>query len=102
MGKMKGKFKRESRLKGLTPAIRMKGGVRFDSEVKGFVAIVHTWDNAYCIGEPKEWCYPKVYATEDEAMQYYKTTIRPALERMMTKMAEEQQGGKLVYRKLEQ
>ena len=88
-------------MKGLKPGIRMKGGVRFDPEVKGFVAIIHTWDNAYCTGEPEEWRYPKVFATEDMAMECYKTTIRPVLEQMMTEMAEAQQGGKFVYRKLE-
>ncbi len=33
--------KRSSPLNGLTPGIRMKGGVRFDPESHGFIAIVH-------------------------------------------------------------
>ena len=102
MRKTKRKAKKSSQLKGLTPGIRMKGGVRFDPTVNGFIAIVHIWDNAYCHGEPDEWRSPEVFSTEDAAMQYYKTSIRPALERMMAKMAKGQAGGKFIHRKLEQ
>ncbi|MDH4137940.1 MAG: hypothetical protein OEW09_14660 [Anaerolineae bacterium] len=102
MRKVKRKAKKSSQLKGLTPGIRMKGGVRFDPTVNGFTAIVHFWDNVYCHGEPDEWRSPEVFSTEDAAMQYYKTSIRPALEQMMTEMAKEQPGAKFLRRKLEQ
>ncbi len=71
-------------LPGLMPGIRIKGGVRYDPSIHGFVAIVHSWDNALCVGEPQEWRCPQVFPTEDAAMQYYKTNIRPALEKMMS------------------
>ncbi len=34
--------------------VRMKGGVAYDSIEEGFVAIVHSWDNVECFGEPFE------------------------------------------------
>jgi hypothetical protein len=93
------KVKIPSRPEGLAPGMRMKGGVRFDPEIGGFVAIVHTWDNVHCRGEPEEWRSTEVFATEYAAMRYYKTSIRPALKKMM---AEARQSGiKSVYRKLE-
>ncbi len=72
----------------------MKGGVRHDEDCKGYVAIVHIWDNIHARGEPDEWRAEQVFPTEDEAMRYYKTTIRPELERM-------QGGGTMRHRKLE-
>ena len=80
----------------------MKGGVRFDPTVNGFVAIVHTWDNVHCYGEPEEWRSSEVFSTEEAAMQYYKTSIRPSLERMMAKMAKGQSGSTFTHRKLEE
>ena len=62
----------------------MKGGIRSNPTGDGFIAIVHKWDNVECRGEPAEWRHPQVFATEEEAMQYYKTRIRPALERFTT------------------
>ena len=73
-----------SRLKGLSPGLRMKGGVRYDEECNGYIAIVHIWDNIHARGEPDEWRADEAFPTEDAAMQYYKTTIRPELERMQT------------------
>ena len=96
--KIKRKVKSPSRPEGLTPGIRMKGGVRFD-QVNGFIAIVHIWDNAHCLGEPEEWRSPQVFSTENAAMKYYKTSIRPALKKMM---AEARRSGiKSIHRELE-
>jgi len=72
-----------SPLSGLTPSLRMKGGVRFDLETQGFIVIVHTWDNAAGHGEPTEWREPQVFATEEAAMQYYTSAIRPGLTRLL-------------------
>lgn len=80
--------------------MRMKGGIRSNPAGDGFIAIVHIWDNIDCRGEPEEWRSPEVFATEEEAMQYYKTSIRPELERMM-KMVSEKSGIRSIYRKLE-
>lgn len=93
--------KEQSQLKGLTPGIRMKGGVFFDPTVNGSIAIVHTWDNVHCQSEPTEWRFPKVFPTEEAAMRYYKTFIRPSLERMMAKIANGQSGVTFVHRELE-
>jgi len=82
--------------------MRMKGGIRFDPTVNGFVAIVHIWDNVYCHGEPEEWRYPKVFPTEEAAMQYYKASIRPALEQMMAEKANGQSGQTFIHRRLEE
>ncbi|TEU17721.1 MAG: hypothetical protein E3J21_07710 [Anaerolineales bacterium] len=98
----KRKAKKLSRLKGLPPGIRMKGGVLFDPTVNGFVAIVHIWDNVHCHGTPEEWRSPEVFSTEEAAMQYYKTSIRPSLERMMAETANGQPGRTFIHRKLEE
>jgi hypothetical protein len=72
------------------------------AQPSGFVAIVHTWDNVHAYGEPEEWRTPQVFPTEEAAMAYYKTTIRPALERLMADMAKETSAGKIIRRKLEE
>ena len=100
--KRKRKAKKSSRPKGLTPGIRMKGGVRFDPTVNGFVAIVHIWDNVHCRGAPEEWRSPEIFSTEEAAMQYYKTSIRPSLEQMMAETANGQSGRTFIHRKLEE
>jgi len=86
---------------GLTAGIRMKGGVCFDEQADVYVPIVHTWHNVQCNGEPTEWRSPKVFRTEEEAMNYYKLYIRPDLQRMMSKMENELSDGTFVHRKLE-
>ena len=88
-------------IEGLSPGIRMKGGVAFDPIVNAFIAIVHTWDNVHCEGEPTEWRSPELFPTEEEAMSYYQTSIRPSLQRMMSEITEQESSAKLVHRKLE-
>jgi hypothetical protein len=88
-------------LEGLPHGLRMKGGIRYDAEADGFVVIVHVWDNVECLGEPQEWRYPKVYEQEEEAMNYYKTSIRPALKRFMESNVEKSDNAVFVHRKLE-
>ena len=61
----------------------MKGGVAFDPNVNAYRAIVHTWDNPDCVGQPDEWRSGQVFESEDEAMSFYKTNIRPGLEQSM-------------------
>jgi hypothetical protein len=78
----------------------MKGGVRANPAGDGFIAIVHTWDNIECRGEPNEWRSPEVFPTEEAAMQYYKTSIRPALEQLMVE-ASKMPRTKAIHRKLE-
>ncbi|MFZ3207388.1 MAG: SEC-C metal-binding domain-containing protein [Geobacteraceae bacterium] len=68
---------------GLKAAIRMKGGVAFDSDANAYRAVVHSWDNAECIGEPMEWLSKETFPTDDAAMNFYKMNIRPGLERLM-------------------
>ncbi len=78
----------------------MRGGVRYDPAVNGFVAIVHTWDNVLGAGQPdEEWRAPEVFPTEDAAMDYYKTHIRPALEKMAADASKS--SVKAIHRKLE-
>jgi hypothetical protein len=87
---------------GLKPAIRMKGGVMFDPESRGYIAIVHSWDNAECRGEPTEWRDPRVFASEDAAMQHYKSSIRPSLEKLMNQIKKGRRGVSGFHRKLEE
>jgi hypothetical protein len=100
--KKKRKTVKSSQSKGLSPGLRMKGGVFFDPTVNGFIAIVHIWDNVHCHGAPEEWRSPEVLSTEEAAMQYYKISIRPSLERMMAEMADGQSGRTFIHRKLEE
>lgn len=87
-------------LKGLKPAMRMKGGIRYDEQEKGFFAIVHTWDNMLGYGEPEEWRSSERFVTEEAAMRHYKTTIRPALQEMMAEMKKDGDT-RGIYRQLE-
>jgi hypothetical protein len=73
-------------LDGLPTGLRMKGGVRSNPNGKGFIAIVHVWDNIECQGAPTEWSYPEIFDTEDNAMGFYKNSIRPQLEQLMSRM----------------
>ena len=90
---------KSDQLPGLKPGIRMKGGVLYDPSLKGFVAIVHSWDNVLCAGEPQEWRTTQVFPTEEAALQYYKTNIRPKLEKMTSQMGKS--STKILHRKLE-
>jgi len=90
-----------SPLAGLTPGLRMRGGVRFDPRAQGFIVIVHTWENAAGHGEPTEWRAPEVFPTEEAAMRAYTVTIRPALARLMAHVAQGHTGTTVVHRKLE-
>lgn len=92
---------KSSPLKGLSPGIRMKSGVRYDPEADGFYAIVHTWDNIHCLGEPKEWFYPEVFQTEDEALRYYKTYIRPGVQKMIADIESKSSSGTFFHQELE-
>lgn len=79
----------------------MKGGICYDPEARGFVVIVHVWDNIECKGEPKEWRYPRVYQEEDEAMHYYKTAIGPKLKQFLEENFENKQNTEFIHRRLE-
>ena len=81
--------------------IRMKGGVIFDEESNAFIPIVHSWDNVDCFGEPEEWRSEKTFSNEEDAMNYYKVNIRPALQRLMSEMENNASKTKVIYNKLE-
>lgn len=87
-------------MEGLSPGMRMRGGVRFEPSTSGFLVIVHTWENVAGHGEPTEWRAPEVFPTEEAAMRYYKTSIRPTLARLMAH-ASRQVDATVVHRKLE-
>jgi len=86
---------------GLGAALRMKGGVAFDSSASAYRAIVHSWDNAECIGEPQQWQSSETFSTEEAAMTYYKVRIRPELTRLMSDAAQKEKGGTFLHRRLE-
>jgi hypothetical protein len=93
--------KGETKTAGLTAAIRMKGGVSFDPAANAYRAIVHSWDNAECIGEPQEWRSAQIFASEDAAMSYYMASIRPGLERLMAEASRKAKDGTFMHRQLE-
>ena len=76
----------------------MKGDVLCDPSLKEFVVIVHSWDNVLCMGEPEDWRAVQVFPAEDAALQYYKTNIRPELEKMILQMGKS--GANSAHRKL--
>ncbi len=86
---------------GLKAGIRMKGGTSFDPAVNAYRAIVHTWDNVDCLGQPQEWKSTETFLTEDEAMEFYKTNIRPGLETLMRQAAREHKDAAFSLRRLE-
>ena len=79
-------IKNGSALQGLIPGIRMKGGVCFDEDLNAFFPIVHVWQNVYCVGDAEEWRASKGFRTEEQAMNYYKTYIRPELQRLTSEI----------------
>jgi hypothetical protein len=87
---------------GLKAGIRMKGGTSFDPVLNAYHAIVHTWDNVECTGEPKEWVSQEVFDTEGQAMDFYKSSIRPGLERLMREATRDHKGTTMSLRRLEQ
>ena len=89
------------KLAGLTPGLRMKGGVAYDPERQRWIVIVHIWDNIACDGEPDEWQGADVFDTEDAAMQFYTTIIRPALEGKMKEMEKQHAGMSSMHRRME-
>jgi len=80
----------------------MKGGTSFDPILNAYRAIVHTWDNVECKGEPHEWASNEVFDTEDEAMDFYKSTIRPGLDKLMREATRDLKGVTTSTRRLEQ
>ena len=88
-------------LEGLPTGLRIKGGICSNPKGDGFIVIVHVWDNVECRGEPQEWCSSEVFATEEEALEHYKVTIRPELQRMAAEMTGRQQEGRFIHRELE-
>ena len=86
---------------GPKAAIRMKGGVCFDPAANAYRAIVHSWDNVECIGEPREWQSDETFASDDLAMDFYKANIRPGLERLMAEAAQKTKDGVFMHRRLE-
>ena len=63
--------------------------------------IVHSWDNAECIGEPREWQTVDTFESEVAAMTFYKASIRPGLERLMAEASRKVKDGTFIHRRLE-
>jgi len=85
----------------IRPGKRMKGGVMFDSLSNGYRAVVHSWDNEICEGEPEEWTSEELFSTEDEAMAFYKNTIQPSLKNLLREFADKSKGGTFIHRNVE-
>jgi hypothetical protein len=79
----------------------MKGGVAYDPFTNAYRAIVHSWDNAQCVGEPQEWQSTETFPSEDAAMAFYKANIRPGLERLMTQASRNSNDLTFMHRRLE-
>jgi hypothetical protein len=79
----------------------MKGGVSFDPAANAYRAIVHSWGNAECIGDPQEWQSAETFTSEDAAMSFYKASIRPGLERLMAEASRKVKAGTFMQRRLE-
>jgi hypothetical protein len=88
-------------LAGFKPGVRVKGGVASNPAGAGYFAIIHAWDNVDCKGEPQEWRTPMTFPTEEKAMAYYKTTLRPALVEFMEHLSSGQAGIAVKRKQLE-
>ena len=88
-----------SALTGLTPGLRMRGGVRYDPVGRQYYAVVHSWDNPLGVGAAQEWRSEQGFSTEAAAMSHYQTIIRPQLEELMHSF--QQSSGRVMHRKLE-
>jgi hypothetical protein len=86
---------------GLKAAVRMKGGVAFDSAQSVYRAIVHSWDNPDCMGQPEQWESEQGFQSEEAAMSFYRKQVRPRLERLM-RQAGREEGVKVASRRLEE
>lgn len=86
-------------LPGLTPGLRMRGGVLYDPVSRQYHAIVHSWDNPTGVGTPQEWRSEQGFATEAAALSHYQTIIRPELEKLMRSL--QPAAGRVIHRKLE-
>jgi hypothetical protein len=86
-------------LSGLTPGMRMRGGVRYDPVSQQYYAIVHSWDNPLGTGTPQEWRAEPGFTTEAAAMAHYQAVIRPQLEQLMRSF--QQSSGRVLRQKLE-
>lgn len=64
-------------------------------------AIVHSWDNSECVGDPQEWQTAETFDSEDRAMTSYRTKIRPRLERLMAEACRKVKEGTFIGRRLE-
>lgn len=80
----------------------MKGGTSFDPILNTYRAIVHTWDNVECTGEPTEWVSNEVFDTEGQAMDFYKSSIRPGLEKLMREATRDHKDATTSIHRLEQ
>ena len=87
---------------GLKAGIRMKGGTSFDPILNAYRAIVHIWDNVGCTGEPNEWVSNEVFDTAGQAMGFYKSSIRPGLEKLMRDATRDHKDAITSIRRLEE
>ncbi len=97
------KFKKCCAVKGELPIAGHPDERRclLDPAANAYGAIVHACDNSECIGEPQEWQTPETFESEEAAMTFYKTSIRPRLERLMAEASREVKDGTFLQRRLE-
>ncbi len=88
-------------MSGFQPGLRFKGGIKYDNKKKGFVVIVHSWNNVNCIGNPTEYALPQVFQEEEVAMDYYKNNVRPFLSDMLDQIQKQDKNIKVKKTKLE-
>lgn len=61
--------------------IRFKGGVKHDNGQ--WYALIHSWDNLECHGEPTEFLHPKSFDNELDALAHYITVVQPIIKEML-------------------
>ncbi len=53
------------------------------------------------MGDPQEWQSGETFESEEAAMTFYKTSIRPGLERLMAEASRKVKEGTFMHRRLE-
>lgn len=85
---------------GAPHGVRIRGGTQYNSGTGKWHAMLHLWDNPQGDGQPEEALDPKEFDSQDEALEHYKKTLRPVMEKMQEDLPRSFPGALMVLRKI--
>jgi hypothetical protein len=71
----------------IAPKLRLRGGVEYDGVRQCWYPVIHVWQTSAGKGDPDtryQWAI--TYATESDALEAYRTLVRPSLEAMLAEI----------------